>query len=131
MYDTTKPYNQQIEALIKETWNTPYVSVKDNLVKKHFSFPEYHNSDGIGTKGIYHWKNKTLENAVIDALAMNLNDLLMERAIPYAAIDHLFLPQDNSEYILRMIKKLSQECKKRDIAITGGETAIHNTTLEV
>ena len=131
MYDTTKPYNKLIAEIIKQTWKTPYVSVENDLVTKKFYLKEYHHSDGIGTKGIYHWKNKTLENAVTDALAMNLNDMLMKRATPYAITDHLFLPEDNEEYIARIMSKLAEECKKRNIAITGGETAIHNHSKEI
>ncbi|GAI01778.1 unnamed protein product, partial [marine sediment metagenome] len=51
MYDTTKPYKKQIVELIKQTWETPYVSVKDGVVEKKFSYPECHHVDGIGTKG--------------------------------------------------------------------------------
>lgn len=131
MYDPTKPYNKQIIRLIKQTWKTPYISVENGLIKKKFNYPEYHHSDGIGTKGFYHWQQKTLENAVLDTMAMNLNDMILERAIPYAIIDHLLIPEDKNEYIMRIMKKLTDECKKRDIAITGGETAIHNTSNEI
>ena len=59
MYDPTKPYKKQILKLIQKTWDTPYVSVKNQFVKKKFSFPEYYHSDGIGTKGIYYWQRRT------------------------------------------------------------------------
>jgi phosphoribosylformylglycinamidine cyclo-ligase len=87
---------------------------------------EFHHTDGIGTKGIYHWGKRSFKNAILDALAMNLNDLAMVGATPYALIDHLFIPEDDDVAILEMIKYLSEECRKRNIAITGGETAIHN-----
>jgi len=131
MYDSTKPYKKQVIELIKQTWQTPYVSVENNRVRKKFSYQEYHHSDGIGTKGVYHWKQRSLESAVIDAMAMNLNDLAMMRATPYAVIDHIFLPEDNREAILDIIKQLTNMCKKRNIAITGGETAIHNLKDEL
>lgn len=126
MYDPAKPYKKQILDLIRQTWGTPYVSVKDRVVERKFSYPEYHHSDGIGTKGVYHWEKRTFRNAVIDALAMNLNDLAMARARPYAIIDHLFLPEDDNSAIYEIMKYLTEECKSRNIAITGGETAIHN-----
>ena len=129
MYNTTKPYTNTILELIKNTWETPYVSVKDGLVRKKFDFFEYHHSDGIGTKGIYHWKKRTFENFVRDALAMGLNDLLLERARAYAVIDHLLIPEDDYKAVIETMKYLSEECKKRDIAITGGETAIHNNMI--
>jgi len=131
MYDTTKPYKNQILELIKSSWETPYVSVKNGIVEKKFSFNEFHHTDGIGTKGIYHWKQKSFRNAVLDALAMNLNDLPLMRARPYALIDHLFLPNDDKKNIVEIINCLADECRKRDIAITGGETAIHDNMNEI
>lgn len=126
MYNSTKPYKKRILKLIQKTWKTPYISVKNQMAQKKFSFPEYCHSDGIGTKGIYHWKKKTFKSAVLDALAMNLNDILIMAATPYAILNHLFLPKDDKTAILEIIGHLSKECKKREIAILGGETAIHN-----
>jgi len=117
---------EQVIKLIQKTWNTPYISVKNQIVKKKFSLPECHHSDGIGTKGIYHWQKRTFKNAVLDALAMNLNDLVIMGAKPYAVVDHLLLPRDDKEIILEIIKHLSQECRKRNIAISGGEISYHN-----
>lgn len=126
MYNSTKPYKKEILRLIQKTWETPYVSVENSIVKKKFSFPEYFHSDGIGTKGIYHWQKRSFKNAILDALAMNLNDLLLMRAQPYGILNHLFLPRDDKKAILEIIGHLSKECKKKNIAILGGETAIHN-----
>ncbi len=117
---------EQIVKLVQKTWDTPYILIKNQIVKKKFSFPEYHHSDGIGTKGIYHLQKRSFKNAVLDALAMNLNDLVIMGAKPYAVVDHLLLPRDDKEIILEIIKYLSQECQKRNIAITGGETSYHN-----
>lgn len=126
MYNPTKPYKKQIIELIQQTWQTPYILIKKGIIKKKFSYPEYHHTDGIGTKGIYHWKKRSFKNAVIDALAMNLNDLALMRARPYAIINHLILPKEDEKAIIKLIYYLVEECKKRKIAISGGETAIHN-----
>ena len=126
MYNPTKPYKKPILDLIKQTWKTPYVSIENGIVKKKFNYPEYHHADGIGTKGIYHWEARTFKNAVLDALAMNLNDLAMAGATPYALVDHIVLPKEDNKAILEIVLHLTQECKKRKIAITGGETAIHS-----
>jgi len=126
MYDPTKPYKKEILNLIKQTWETPYVSVKNGVVEKKLSCPECHHIDGIGTKGIFHWEQRSFRNAVLDALAMNLNDLAFMRATPYALIDHLFLPEDDKKAVLDIVRYLTEECRKRNIAITGGETAIHD-----
>jgi len=126
MYNTTKPYKKEIIELIKKTQETNYVLIKNDVVMKNFSCGEFHHTDGMGTKGIYHWNQRSFKNAVIDAMAMNLNDLAMARAVPYAVIDHLFLPKDDKEAILEIVNYLAEECQKRSIAITGGETAIHD-----
>lgn len=126
MYDPTKPYKEKIIKEIKTTWKTPYLSVKDSLVSKRFTYPEYHHSDGIGSKGIYHWQKRSFKPAVIDAVAMNLNDLAMVRATPYAIIDHMMLPKDDHVAILKIVSELAVICRENKIAITGGETAIHD-----
>jgi len=128
MYEPIKPYKKKILELVRKTWETPYVSIRDNIypiIEKKFSYPEVDHTDGIGTKGIYHWKQGTFRNAVLDALAMNLNDLAIARAVPYKLQNHIIIPEED-ERILKIIEVLSEECKKREIAITGGETSIHN-----
>lgn len=135
MYNPEKPYKDRLIELISSTWETPYVSVKKEkgspypIAKKKFSALdalEVDHVDGIGTKGVYHWEKRTFRNAVLDAMAMNLNDLLLMRARAYRLQNHIMIPEDNNEAILEIVKSLSDECRKRDIAITGGETSIHN-----
>ena len=131
MYNPTKPYKHKILKLIESTWNTPYVKIERGLypiIKKKFSTLEVQHTDGIGTKGLYHWRKRTFKNAVFDALAMNLNDLAMVGAIPYAIQNHIVLPKDDHKAILNIIRALAAECKKRKIAMTGGETSIHSDT---
>ena len=116
-------------AEIKKTWKTPYVDIRADvypIVKTKLSLPEVDHTDGIGTKGIYHWQKRTFRNAVLDALAMNLNDLALVRAVPYKLSNHIFVPKDDHQAILAIVKALSQECQKRKIAITGGETSVQN-----
>ena len=128
MYEPIKPYKKKILELVRKTWETPYVSIRDDIypiIEKKFSYPEIDHTDGIGTKGIYHWQQGTFRNAVLDALAMNLNDLAIVRAVPYKLQNHIIIPEED-ERILKIIEALSEECKKREIAITGGETSIHN-----
>ena len=129
MYDPSKPYKHQILKLIESTWQTPYVKVERGLypiIRKKFSYPEIQHTDGIGTKGVYHLRKRTFKNAVIDALAMNLNDLAMMGAVPYALQDHIVVPDGGEESVLEIIRALTAECKRRRIAIVGGETSHHN-----
>ena len=129
MYNPTKPYKYQILKLIGSTWDTPYVKVQKGLypiIKKKFSALEIQHTDGIGTKGLYHWKKRTFKNATLDALAMNLNDMAMVGAIPYTIQNHIVLPKDDHKAILDIVNALAVECRKRKIAMTGGETSIHS-----
>lgn len=129
MYDPTKPYKSQIVELIKTTWEGRYAWVEEGLVYRReeiSDFPEYSHTDGIGTKGVYPWRKRIFGNAVIDALAMNLNDLLLKRATAFEAVDHLFIPEDDASAIIETISHLTDECRIRGIVIPGGETAIHN-----
>lgn len=129
MYDPSKPYKTQIFELIEKTWDTSLVEIKKNIYpvfKEKVSGWKVDHTDGIGTKGDYHWSQKTFKNAVLDALAMNLNDLALVRATPYKLQNHIILPEDNHQYILEIVEYLSEECQKRNIVMTGGETSIHN-----
>jgi phosphoribosylformylglycinamidine cyclo-ligase len=131
MYDPTKPYKQQVLDIIRSTWETPYVKVKPGaypIIIKKFSGLEVDHTDGIGTKGVYHWAQRTFRNASLDALAMNLNDLALARAIPYKLQNHIIIPEDDKAAIIEIVETLAEECRKRKIAITGGEISIHNNT---
>jgi len=130
MYAPEKPYKKQILELIKQTWETPYVSIEEGaypVIKKKFSYLEVDHTDGIGTKGIYHWQQGTFKEAVLDALAMNLNDLAIVGAIPYKLQNHITVPEEDDR-IVEIIKALSEECQKRNIAITGGENSFHDNS---
>lgn len=128
MYDPSKPYKKEILKLIEDTWRTPFVKVTRGLYPtftRRFTLPEVQHTDGIGTKGILHWKYRTFSSAVIDALAMNLNDLAMVGATAYTLQNHIVLPKDDHRAILEIVQTLAKECAKRKIAMTGGETSIH------
>lgn len=134
MYDPTKPYKHKILSLIESTWRSPHISVRRGLYptfKKKFSYPEVQHTDGIGTKGFYHWRYKTFQSAVLDALAMNLNDLAMVGATPYTLQNHIVLPKDDHTAIVAIVTALAKECRKRKIAMTGGETSIHSDTASM
>lgn len=127
-YNPLKPYKHEILRLIETTWNTPYIKVERGLYptfRKLFEYSEVDHTDGIGTKGTYHWAQKTWGNAAIDALAMNLNDLLLIGAKAYKLQNHITLPKDDTFVISEIVQAIATECKKRNIAMTGGETSIH------
>lgn len=132
MYDTTKPYTKRILDAIEKTWDTPYISVERGIypvfrkAPGFANYPDVDHTDGIGTKGVYHWSRRTFSNAVLDALAMNANDLPLARATPYKLQNHIFMPQDDHDAICSVVEALSEECQKLGIAMTGGEASIHD-----
>ncbi len=128
-YDPTKPYKRQLLQLIQSTWDSPHLKVRPGLYpvfERTTTGLEIDHTDGIGTKGEYHWRQRTFGAAVQDALAMNLNDLAMARAKAYKLQNHLTLPADDHAAILEIIGALANECKQRQIVMTGGETSIHD-----
>jgi phosphoribosylformylglycinamidine cyclo-ligase len=130
MYDTRKPHTGKVLEMIKQTWDTPYCKVEDRFmypaIKLKGDYWMMDHTDGIGTKGHYHWELRTFRNAALDALAMNLNDLAMCFANPIKLQNHIFLPEDDNDAIFEIIDTLVEECRHRGIAMTGGETSIHN-----
>ena len=64
---------------------------------------------------------------MLDALAMNLNDLALVRAVPYKLSNHITVPVEDVR-VFKVIQAMVEECKKRRIAMVGGENSFHNTT---
>ena len=128
MYDTTKPYLAEIKRIMQTTWNTKYLRVDKYGVRRKFGAPsgvEYRTTDGIGTKGEDHWPRQTFKEAAQDALAMGLNDACRDRAIIFELCDHIFVPFDDHQAIISIVSHVADQCRSYDIAITAGETAIH------
>lgn len=127
-YDPTKPYKHQLLQFIQSTWDSPLLKIRPGLYpvfERTTAGLEIDHTDGIGTKGDYHWRQRTFSAAVQDALAMNLNDLAMARSKAYKLQNHLTLPIDDHAAILEIVGVLATECKQRQIVMTGGETSIH------
>jgi phosphoribosylformylglycinamidine cyclo-ligase len=132
MYNPAKPYKNELLRLIESTWQTRYVSVRAGVypvIRKKFSGLEIQHADGIGTKGVYHWKKRSFKNAVTDAFAMNANDLAMAGATPYAVVDHITTSDMGDTTVLALVRALAKLCKKHHVALVGGETS-HQDTLE-
>ncbi len=114
MYDPTKPYIGAVERIICSTWRTEH---------------EPSSVDGIGSKGLYHWIKRTFHAAVLDALAMNLNDILVLRGCARKLWCHMILPEDDHEAILAIVRALADECLKRGIEYYGGETSMQEGNI--
>ncbi len=133
MYDPSKPFKHKIKEIVRSTWeNNPHVEVREDpcvlypmVRSKHHGW-EIDHTDGVGSKGICHWLARTWDAACRDALAMNINDLAIVGAKTYKAQVHLTLPEDDHDAIIAIMESLASQCRARNIAITGGETAVMN-----
>lgn len=129
MYKTSKPYTKNILEIISSTWDAKYCKVQKTsdypLIIDNIYLKKLH-TDGIGTKGKLYWQKRSFKEAVQDALAMNLNDMLACNSFAYMLNCHLSLQFDDEDAILSVVKELAEECKKRGIAYVGGETSIMN-----
>lgn len=134
IYDPTKPFNHEIRRLIESTHrgDGPFVvrplgkrfEIDDSGLSGHSKMPA---ADGIGTKGLLHWKMNTMEHGAQDAFAMVIDDLMESGHIPVWFLDHIQMQEENQERIFRIIRSLVGLSRDNGIAMCGGETAIVNT----
>lgn len=128
MYNTTKPYTKKVLSLIRKTWDNDLCKVRDGIypvIEMKHNLPMIDHTDGIGTKGHYHWQSQNFKAAAIDAFAMNFNDLVMAGATPVKLQNHIFLPEENDNAVYQIVETLMWLCKKHNMVMTGGETSIH------
>lgn len=143
MYDPTKPYIEEIKKLTQITQlaaNEKYILVDHDgswtPVKKNLEFVQH--TDGVGSKADLTWqwyktyspslrtefRVSSLKTTILDALAMNLNDMLAMEATALLTQVHLTIPEDDHAAIVYIMRELAAECMKYGIVITGGETSI-------
>jgi phosphoribosylformylglycinamidine cyclo-ligase len=146
LYNPSKPFNEQIRMLIKSTQPTKGPIIVSPFGKRFKvdrdsaywkGFLELTSTDGIGTKGLLHWKMNTLGYGVQDAFAMVVDDLIEGGFVPVILQNHIMVEEEDTAKILTVIKTLVDLCqnnkweyadnKFNPIIISGGETAPINT----
>ncbi len=146
LYNPAKPFNEQVRRLIQDTHNYEgsirikrhgkrFTTIRNSEHARCYSAQEA--TDGIGTKGLLHYKMGTFSNGVQDAFAMVADDHMEGGYIPVHLQDHIMIQGENEEYIFAAVTALRNLClenpwedmdgKYYPIIITGGETAIINT----
>ncbi len=81
------------------------------------------SSDGVGTKlKIAALANKH-DTVGIDAVAMNVNDLLCTAAEPLFFLDYIAFSKAKEEILLDVIKGINKGCRQAGCSLIGGETA--------
>lgn len=82
------------------------------------------HTDGVGTKVLVAQAVGKYDTVGIDAIAMNVNDIICIGARPIAGVDYLAVAEEDEELITEIMKGLVEGAKESEIDIVGGETAV-------
>jgi phosphoribosylformylglycinamidine cyclo-ligase len=80
--------------------------------------------DGVGSKVLVAEEMGKYDTVGIDAIAMNVNDLICIGSKPIVAVDYLALAESDEALVLEIMKGLVAGARESGVALIGGETAI-------
>ena len=80
--------------------------------------------DGVGSKLLVADEVGKFDTVGIDAVAMNVNDIICLGARPLVLVDYLALAQEDAGLVAEVMKGLQEGAKQASCPIVGGETAI-------
>lgn len=82
------------------------------------------HTDGVGSKVLVAQEMEKYDTIGIDAIAMNVNDIICVGAKPIAGVDYLALAKEDEFLVSEIMKGLMKGAEESGIDIVGGETAI-------
>ncbi|TDW14630.1 phosphoribosylformylglycinamidine cyclo-ligase [Breznakia blatticola] len=80
-------------------------------------------TDGVGTKLMVAFEYDKHDTVGIDAVAMCVNDVLVQGAMPIYFLDYLAVGKNHPAQIEQLVKGVSDGCVESECALIGGETA--------
>jgi len=80
-------------------------------------------TDGVGTKLMIAFEVDKHDTIGIDAVAMCVNDVLVQGAMPIFFLDYLAVGKNYPKKIEQLVKGVADGCVQSECALIGGETA--------
>jgi len=88
------------------------------------------HTDGVGTKVLVADELEKYDTVGIDAVAMNVNDIICVGARPLSGVDYLAVAEEDEYLISQIMKGLVKGAKESNMTICGGETAIMGDVIK-